>query len=100
MFVLFGPVNFLANLRKQGFETFRHLIDESYDSEPRDYKRFEMAMHQVMQLAWFEDPAEMYRQACPVLEHNHRRLFELEQQGHIDQRALLHKYISGQHWQW
>lgn len=100
MFVLFGPVNFLANLRQQGFETFRHLIDESYDSEPRDYKRFEMAMHQVMQLAWFEDPAEMYLQARTVLEHNHRRLFELEQQGYIDQRALLHKYISGQHWQW
>jgi len=100
MFVLFGPVNFLANLRKQGFETFRHFIDESYDSEPRDHKRFEMAMHQVMQLAWFEDPAEMYLQARPVLEHNYRRLFELEKQGRVDQRALLHKYISGEHWQW
>jgi len=100
MFVMFGPVGFLANLRKQGFETFRHYIDESYDLETRDPKRFEMAMHQVMQLTWFEDPVEMYRQVQPVLEHNHRRLFELEQQCQMQQRELLHRYINGQHWQW
>lgn len=100
MFVLFGPVGFLAKLREQGFETFGHLIDESYDSEPRDYKRFEMAMHQVMQLAWFENPADMYRMAQPVLEHNHNRLHELEQRRRCNQREMLHNYINGQHWQW
>lgn len=100
MFVLFGPVGYLAKLREQGFETFRHVIDESYDSEPRDYKRFEMAMHQVMQLAWFENPAEMYREVQPVLEHNCNRLHELERKRQTDQREMLHCYISGEHWQW
>ncbi len=100
MFVMFGPAGYLAMLRQQGFETFGHLIDESYDSETRDYKRFEMAMHQVMQLAWFEDPEKMYHHAQPVLEQNYRRLHEVEQQRQRDQQELLHRYISGDHWQW
>lgn len=100
MFVMFGPVGYLAKLREQGFETFRLIIDESYDSEARDYKRFEMAMHQVMQLAWFEDPAEMYRLAQPVLEHNYNRLHEVEFKRQVELREMLHTYISGEHWEW
>lgn len=100
MFVMFGPTGYLAKLRKQGFETFGHLIDESYDSETRDYKRFEMVMHQVMQLAWFENPEKIYSHVRPVLEHNYNRLHELEQQRQRDQREMLHRYINGAHWQW
>lgn len=100
VFVLFGPVGYLAKLRELGFETFRTLIDESYDSETKDYKRFEMAMHQVMQLAWFNNPAKVQKEAQSIVEHNYQRLLDLEKKFQRDQRAMLHKYISGEHWEW
>lgn len=100
IFVLFGPAGHLAKLRELGFETFSNLIDESYDNEPKDYKRFQMAMHQVMQLAWFEDPAKIYQSAQSIIERNYTRLHDLEQKFQRDQKAMLHKYIPGNHWDW
>lgn len=100
VFVLFGPVGYLTKLRGLGFETFGTLIDESYDNETKDYKRFEMAMHQVMQLAWFKDPVKVQQEVQPILEHNYQRLLDLEKKFQRDLRDLLHQYINGEHWQW
>ena len=100
IFVMFGPQGYLRHLREQGFATFGGIVDESYDDEPRDHIRFEMAMHQVMQLAWFEDPTEMYNSMSTALDRNQIRLQELEEKRSRDARELLHHYIPGDHWLW
>lgn len=97
-FVMFGPQNFLANLRSLGFETFRHFINEDFDQEERDTFRYRYAINQVMQLAWFENPREIYAGVRPILEHNHKRLFEIEEARTRQQRELLMKHIPPQHW--
>lgn len=79
IFVAFAPCGYLAWLRRQGFSTFGSIIDESYDQEPRDAFRYRKAMAQIMQLAWFERPENMYHWAKNTLDHNHKRLFELEE---------------------
>lgn len=100
IFVVFGPQGYLRQLRSMGFATFSGVIDESYDDEPRDSIRFQQAMHQVMQLAWFEDPTTIYNSMQSALEQNQRRLAELEEKRSRDQRELLHRYIPGHHWLW
>lgn len=100
IFVVFGPQGYLRHLREQGFATFNGIIDESYDDEPRDSIRFQMAMHQVMQLAWFENPETIYASMSTALDQNQTRLAELEEKRSRDQRELLHRYIPGQHWLW
>ena len=97
---MFGPVGYLAKLREQGFETFHDIVDESYDLEPRDYKRFEMAMQQVMKLAWFENPAKIYQTVKTTLDHNVNRLYELDRKRGYDQSAMLHNFIDGRYWNW
>ena len=49
-FLLWGPPGYVSNLRKQGFETFDHIIDESYDIEPDDVKRLTLIIDQVDRL--------------------------------------------------
>jgi hypothetical protein len=98
--VTFAPAGFLAHLRSQGFATFSNVMDESFDQEPRDHVRFNMVMHQLMQLAWFEDPVEIYRSCRELLDHNHQRLQELELARLREQREMLHQHIPGHHWLW
>lgn len=100
IFVIFGPQGYLRHLREQGFATFSGVVNESYDDEPRDSIRFQLAMHQVMQLAWFEDPTEMYDSMSTALDQNQSRLRELEEKRSRDQRELLHHHIPGHHWLW
>lgn len=100
IFVVFGPQGYLQQLRDMGFATFSGIIDESYDLEPRDTVRFQMAMHQLMQLAWFENPVDMYDCMQQPLEQNQQRLVELEEKRSRDQRELLHRYIPNNHWLW
>jgi hypothetical protein len=100
IFVVFGPQGYLRQLRNMGFATFDGIIDESYDDEPRDSIRFQKAMHQVMQLAWFENPIDMYASMQGALEQNQRRLYELEEKRSRDLRELLHRHIPGEHWLW
>lgn len=100
IFVVFGPQNFLANLRKLGFETFGSVIDESYDQEPLDDVRYSKAMLQVMRLAWLENPSEIYRSLQSMLDRNYERLYSLQLQYRWEMIEMIHRNVSGQHFLW
>jgi hypothetical protein len=70
LFIAFSGYRFLQNLRKIGFKTFGNIIDESYDFQINDYKRYKMAFDQVKRLCVM-DQAEVYRKICPIVEHNY-----------------------------
>lgn len=73
LFVMFAGPGYLAHLRHRGFETFGSIIDESYDSELDDLRRWQQAWQQVQWLL-AQDPSWVLSQAEPVLSHNHDRL--------------------------
>jgi hypothetical protein len=91
VFVLFGARGCLEYLRSQGFRTFNGIIDESYDLEPNDRRRFDMAWEQVRLLNTL-DPVEVYRQAESVLEHNYNLLPELKNE-HLKIRDFIAQWL-------
>lgn len=62
-----------------GFKTFDGIVDESYDRESDTVKRFETAFKQVEFLAQGSYNS-LSNQAQPILQHNHNRLFEYQQE--------------------
>jgi hypothetical protein len=70
LFVAFSGRKFLANLHRLGFETFGHVIDESYDLEPDFVTRMHMAFEQVRYLCSVPQQ-QILDKIGPVLEHNH-----------------------------
>jgi hypothetical protein len=69
LFIALAGQYHLKNLRKLGFQTFGHIIDETYDSQPFNDARFNMAMEEVRRL--MSKPQEdVLFQAMPVCEHN------------------------------
>ena len=71
LFVAFTGYKFLHNLRQLGFQTFGEVIDEGYDLEIDDTKRYTQAFEQVKYLC-AADPEAVVQKIKPVLEHNHR----------------------------
>lgn len=49
-FLLWGPAGYLENLHQQGFQTFDHIVDESYDSEPVHLLRLQKIIEQTTKL--------------------------------------------------
>jgi triphosphoribosyl-dephospho-CoA synthetase len=69
---MFNSAGLLKNLRKLGFRTFHgDIINESYDDEPNDQKRFTMAWHEIRKL-YHTDARHIYPEFRKVLEHNHQ----------------------------
>jgi hypothetical protein len=69
LFIMFGAVGFLKNLRKLGFETFGKVVNEHYDSIENHVLRFDHAFEQCQWLSE-QDPVEIYSQIQGELEHN------------------------------
>lgn len=70
LFVMFAGPGYLAHLRRLGFQTFGSVIDESYDLEPNNKKRWAQAFEQVEYLC--NQPQEVILQKIqPILEHNY-----------------------------
>jgi hypothetical protein len=70
LFVMFAGTGYLAHLHRLGFQTFDSVIDESYDLEPNNNKRWQMAFDQVKYLC--SRPQEVILQKIqPILEHNY-----------------------------
>jgi hypothetical protein len=91
-FVMFGPVGYLAQLKQLGFKTFSSVIDEDYDTEERDTKRYQLAWAQVLSLSQ-QDPIAVYKKLQPVLEHNRQHIDTLWTQTLDQRQALLEKKI-------
>ena len=79
LFVHFGMANWLSKFKSLGFETFELLIDESYDTIDNNLQRWTQAFEQVKFLCQ-QDLNKILRQAQPILDHNHHRLYELRKE--------------------
>jgi len=91
VFVLFAPRGCLKYLRSQGLQTFDGIIDESYDSEPDNRKRFDQAWEQVRLLSTL-DPREVYQRADSILEHNYNLLPTLRNE-HLKIRDFIAPWL-------
>lgn len=97
LFVMFGPQHFLHNLRQLGFKTFGSIIDESYDEEMQDLKRYQMAFAQVLSLTQ-QDPVEVHNKVEEILEHNRQHLAELQHKTDACMEELLRRHIPEDFW--
>jgi len=68
-FVIFGSHDHLKAFRTLGFKTFAPVINEDYDSEKDQNKRFKMVIESMKELS-DKDPHEVLKQLKSVLEHN------------------------------
>jgi hypothetical protein len=73
------------------------MIDESYDNNPLDFERFEMALHQLELLAR-RDPAHVQQELRPVLEHNHQRLFSIVAETQAQMIRMVHAHTPAKCW--
>lgn len=69
LFIALSSYRYLHYLRESGFKTFGHIINESYDLEVDDVRRWRMAFEQMQQLAKM-DQDWVLEQIQPVVEHN------------------------------
>jgi hypothetical protein len=69
MFIVIAGQYYLKNLRSLGFKTFNGIIDESYDDEPNNEKRWNMAMEQVKILCQ-QDQITILKLILPIVLHN------------------------------
>jgi hypothetical protein len=69
LFIVFNGQYFLRNLRQLGFKTFDGIIDESYDNEPDDQKRWQMALDVASWLSK-QNQSEIFQNIKPITEHN------------------------------
>ena len=93
LFVVFGIQNFLQHYRDWGFETFGDIIDESYDSVENDVERWGKAFNQVHWLTQ-QDLPQLLTKLKPRLDHNHHRLYQLEQEKKQEMHQLVSKYLN------
>lgn len=75
-FILFGPPHVLSALRKRGYGTFGKYIDESYDDERDDAKRFKKVMDVIETISKMDQQSldKMYADMYPICLHNYEVL--------------------------
>jgi hypothetical protein len=69
LFIVLSSYRYLHYLRESGFKTFGHIINESYDLEVDDVRRWRMAFEQMQALAAM-DQQKVLEQIQPIVEHN------------------------------
>jgi hypothetical protein len=69
LFIALSSYGYLTRLRESGFKTFGNVINESYDLEVDDKRRWRMAFEQMQQLAAM-DQSWVLEQIQPIVEHN------------------------------
>ena len=93
IFLMFNGAGLLSALRDMGFKTFHgKYIDESYDSEPNDARRFSMAWEQTQRL-YHTDPVEVYAYYQDVLEHNYRLIVSMSNQQLVDVQNFINQHL-------
>lgn len=97
VFVMFAPPFFLQHLRDLGFKTFNGIIDETYDTVTIDPERYKLAMQQAHLLSW-ENPDHVYALASEIVDHNHRRLSQLQQEKQQEMQYFMQRHVPAEHW--
>jgi hypothetical protein len=69
LFLALGGQHYLRGLRDSGFQTFSSVIDESYDLEPDNRKRWSMVFREMQRLSRC-DPSDLLQQVQPIVQHN------------------------------
>jgi len=92
LFVYIGAAGALKDLRHLGFKTFDGIIDESYDLEPNNEKRWAMAFDQIKSVC-AQRSEDVYKAALPIIEHNQKIILEFDWR----QRAIseMQKIVHG-----
>lgn len=91
IFIMFAGAGLLKRLQELGFRTFHgDDIDESYDLETNDAKRYAMAWQQIMRL-YHSDPRTVYARYQDVLAHNQQLLLALPQKQLTDICQFIHQ---------
>lgn len=72
-FILLSSAGSLEYLRKLGYKTFHPFINESYDLEMDDNRRFEKVWKEVLRLCSFSEGEWLgwQKEIAPILEHNY-----------------------------
>ena len=69
LFIVLSSYRYLHALRESGFKTFGQIINESYDLEVDNIRRWRLAFEQMQQLATM-DQQWVLEQIQPTVEHN------------------------------
>jgi len=79
-FIVVGAPKTLAMLHDNGFKTFDHFIDESYDLELDPVKRFLMIEKEIIKFCGLDisEVQVLLNQNKDILDHNFQTLTELE----------------------
>lgn len=77
LFIVFAGYNYLKHLRSLGFQTFDCVIDESYDQEPDNIKRYNMACDQMLRLSQLPQE-EVFEKIKPIVKHNQKVMLETD----------------------
>jgi hypothetical protein len=78
-FIIFGRPGILAYLKKFGFKTFHPFIDESYDLEENNDKRFEMVYNEIVKLNELSDEEldNFMDKIKDILHYNQQKLLQM-----------------------
>ena len=76
-FIVMGPAGYLQALRNLGFATFDPVIDESYDLEPNEQRRYSMALDSLGKLA-HQNSQSVYDRLKKRLQHNRKLVYNSE----------------------
>jgi len=77
LFIVLSSYGYLARLRESGFKTFGNVINESYDLEVDDRRRWRMAFEQMQQLATM-DQSWVLEHIQHIVEHNFQVLMNTD----------------------
>ena len=75
-FVMINGQYSLRHFRELGYKTFDGYIDESYDLEPNNEHRIELAIQASLDFINREDLHEVMKELYPIFEHNYRTFIE------------------------
>ena len=77
LFIVLSSYRYLHYLRESGFQTFGSIINESYDLEVNDTRRWCMAFEQMQVLASM-DQQQVLERIQPIVKHNRQVLLETD----------------------
>jgi hypothetical protein len=92
-FIILGRPGMIEYLKKFGFKTFHPFIDESYDLEENDDKRFEMVYSEIVKLNELSDEEldNFMDKIKDILHYNQQKLLQIG--GHTKMISELNRYI-------
>jgi len=77
LFVVLSSYRYLHYLKQSGFQTFGDVINESYDLEVDDSRRWRMAFEQMRVLATM-DQQQVLERIQPIVKHNRQVLMQTD----------------------